>query len=133
MYAQTDLQSFPEQSSVKQWTFPRHLQHFCLWLLLLQVRNTVQRVCNGAPSYSHVSLVVESVFFPSACVGCSARSHFSKEIGNCQSFGVVYLSSRNFTSTGTVCGTVDKITADYICSSLEQGAAVDFGTAENKG
>ena len=43
------------------------------------------------------------------------------------------MSSNDFSTTGTVCGFVDKETADYICSSLKQGNAVNFGTAEEMG
>ena len=50
----------------------------------------------------------------------------------CQSLGIVSLTDSDF-NEGTVCGTVDKTTADYICSSLSFGTAVDYGTAADKG
>ena len=35
--------------------------------------------------------------------------------------------------TGTVCGNVDKTTANYICDKSGYGAIVEFGTARSKG
>ena len=69
-----------------------------------------------------------------ALAGCSANSvdDFSLTLVNCQSLGIVSLTD-DFFNTGTVCGTVDKTTADYICSSLYYGTAVNYGTAADKG
>ena len=53
-------------------------------------------------------------------------------IVNCQSLGIVSLTDDSF-NEGTVCGTVNKTTADYICDYLDFGTAVDFGTAADKG
>ena len=50
---------------------------------------------------------------------------------NCQLL-IVSLIDSDF-NEGTVCGTVNKTTADYICSSLFYGTAVDYGTAADKG
>ena len=38
-----------------------------------------------------------------------------------------------FNSYGTICGTVDKATADYICNYRNFGRATNFGTAASKG
>ena len=36
-------------------------------------------------------------------------------------------------ATGTVCGDVDSVTANYICSNFNYGIALGHGTASNKG
>ena len=59
---------------------------------------------------------------------------FSRTLVNCQPLGVVSVTDDTFFyNKGTVCGTVDKETADYICRTLGYGNATDYGTAENKG
>ena len=70
----------------------------------------------------------------SALAGCSAQSveSFSLTTVNCQSLGIVSLTGSDF-KKGTVCGTVDNATANYICNYLSFGTAVDFGTATSKG
>ena len=60
-------------------------------------------------------------------------AYFSWELVNCQSLGIVSVTDSSFFNKGTVCGTVDKATADHICSSLSYGNAIDYGTAEDKG
>ena len=71
--------------------------------------------------------------FPFPCVGCSAQTveFFSMDFVDCQLL-IVSLIDSDF-NEGTVCGTVNKTTADYICSSLSYGTAVDYGTAADKG
>ena len=58
---------------------------------------------------------------------------FSLELVNCQSLGIVSVTDSSFSNEGTVCGNVDKATADHICSSLSYGNAIDYGTAKDKG
>ena len=72
--------------------------------------------------------------FPFPCIGCSAQTveSFSLTTVNCQSLGIVSLTDSNF-NEGTVCGTVNNATANYICDYLSYGTAVAFGTAADKG
>ena len=36
-------------------------------------------------------------------------------------------------NAGTVCGPIDRGTADFICSTLNYGSSAQFGTAASKG
>ena len=59
---------------------------------------------------------------------------FSTNYGDCNLYKVVFLTEDTFAkTTGTVCGDVDSVTVNYICSNLSYGIAVDHGTASNKG
>ena len=59
---------------------------------------------------------------------------FSLELVNCQSLGILFVTDSSLSNEGTVCGNVDKATADHICSSLiSYGNAIDYGTAKDKG
>ena len=53
---------------------------------------------------------------------------------NCQNLAVVKVTV-NYFNEGTVCGTVDQTTADYICLSqiYRYGPALDYGHAVDKG
>ena len=57
---------------------------------------------------------------------------FSLSLVNCQNLAVAEVTL-NFINSGTVCGTVDQTTADYICSSQGFGTAHDYGRAVDKG
>ena len=60
--------------------------------------------------------------------------HFSFDYGDCNSNKVVLLTEDTLAkTTGTVCGNVDSVTANYICSSLGYGIAFDHGTASDRG
>ena len=84
--------------------------------------------------YTYTLLAHVGSFFHHFLVGCNAEiSGFSLFFGNCQPFGVVSATTGTTYSTGTVCGNVNKETADYICDYLNMGNATNFGTAGSKG
>ena len=64
--------------------------------------------------------------------GCSALT-LSIKYTNCAAYGVVSIRSDTYSTYGTVCGTVSKATANYICDYFNYGTAVGFGTAASKG
>ena len=102
---------------------------------ILVKMHTHSRVCPHLHRrYLFSSNNTQVTSYPFPCIGCSAQSvdFFSIAFVNCQSLGIVSLTD-NFSNKGTVCGTMDKTTADYICSSLSLGTAVDYGTAADKG
>ena len=57
---------------------------------------------------------------------------FSVSLVNCQNLAVAEVTL-NLINTGTVCGTVDQTTANYICTSQGYGNAIDYGRAGDKG
>ena len=64
--------------------------------------------------------------------GCSALT-LSINYANCAAYGVVSIHDDTFSNYGTVCGTVSKPTANYICGNFGYGTSVDYGTATSKG
>ena len=64
--------------------------------------------------------------------GCSAL-RLSINYANCVAYGVVSIHDDTYSNYGTVCGTVSKATANYICGNFDYGTAVDYGTAAGKG
>ena len=67
--------------------------------------------------------------------GCNAQTvtTISIDYVNCQSLGVVYITSGSFFGQSTVCNTVDQETANYICNNLNYGNVTNYGTAGNLG
>ena len=98
-------------------------------------RDLRTRACTHVRRHN-IYAILRTIFYPhpSCSEGCSAETvgTFSFTLVNCQKFGIVSVTDSNSENQGTVCGTVKKVTADHICSALDYGTAVDYGTADQK-